>query len=80
MRATSSMEVPYWAALRARFDWGVPSGAKGVCPTVVSPMTMPASFMYQSDPEWMPPGKVCITVRRPRVGTTSRITSQWTPL
>jgi len=70
----------YWAALRMRLLWGVPSGLKGVWPTVVSPMTSPPPVTYQSAPLWMPPGKVCITTRLPFAGAISSITFQCTPV
>ncbi len=45
MAATSSIDVPYWIARRMRLLCGSPSASNGVCRTVVSPITMPASFM-----------------------------------
>ena len=45
MAATSSTDEPYWIALRMRLLCGVPSASNGVWRTVVSPITMPASFM-----------------------------------
>ena len=74
------MVAAYWAALRMRLLWGVPSGLKGVCPTVVSPITRPEPFRYQSVPLWMPPAKVCITTRWPFSGTMSSITPHSVPV
>ena len=74
------MLLAYWAALRERLATGVPSALKGVWATVVSPRTMPAAFTYQSAPELMPPGKVCMMKRWPLAGCTSSITSQLTPV
>jgi len=42
---TSSIEVPYCTARRIRSLIGAPSRFQGVCMTVVSPITIPASFM-----------------------------------
>ena len=43
--ASSSIEDAYWTARRMRLLCGVPSASNGVCSTVVSPTTRPASFM-----------------------------------
>ncbi len=63
-----------------RLLWGVPSALKGVCPTVVSPITRPEAFRYQSEPLWMPPAKVCRTRRWPWSGAMSSITFHSVPV
>ena len=45
MADTSSIDDAYWIALRIRLLCGVPSASNGVWRVVVSPITIPASFM-----------------------------------